>query len=284
MTSYLLPPPPPEDIAADVFLYAVGGVEDFCGEVALAPQRRPECLLVFSALSGQAVVRYAGDSFAVPEGALLAIPVGGGPLCASCEGPFSCAWALLGGTLPLRWVGSWEATRPNQAHSPAEGMLRALWRTAELGGLGDGWWGSAQAYGLLMKLRAQAAQATAAAPPLVEEAAALIRSDFAYLGGVEDLADRLGVSKSHLIRCFSSHFGISPGKYLTKTRMEYAKLLLQSSRYSLETVAAMVGVSGANYFCKLFKAHTGLTPAAFAASIPLGSASAGAAPDPRFYL
>lgn len=285
MTSYTLMPAPPDDVAADCLLYCAGGLDAFCGEAPLAPPRRPDCMLLFAAFSGAASVRTGGKAWRVEPGGLLCVLAEGGTLtvCAEKGVPLSCAWALLGGALPLRWLSA-GAALPAMPHGPAESMLRALGQTVALGGAADGFWASAQAYGLLMKLRQQAARGAHGAPPLVEEAAALIRADFAYLGGVEDVADRLGVSKSHLIRCFSAHIGVPPGKYLTQVRMEHAKLLLQGGRYPLETVAGMVGVSGANYFCKLFKAYTGITPATYPSGFLHETPHAPTAPDPRFYL
>ena len=42
-----------------------------------------------------------------------------------------------------------------------------------------------------------------------------------------------------------------------------AKLLLAHRTYPLELVASLCGFSGANYFCRVFRRSTGLTPAAW---------------------
>ena len=63
--------------------------------------------------------------------------------------------------------------------------------------------------------------------PLVAEAVETIRNNYMALYGVEDLADALGESKCHLVRTFSAEMGVSPGKYLTRTRLEAAKLVAQ---------------------------------------------------------
>lgn len=98
-------------------------------------------------------------------------------------------------------------------------------------------------------------------PPLVRDAVALIEAEFAYLYGIDELADRLEVSKHHLIRVFSASTGIPPGIYLTDIRVYHAKILLQSCENTpLEIIAGACGYSCANYFSKVFKKHTGLTP------------------------
>lgn len=105
-------------------------------------------------------------------------------------------------------------------------------------------------------------------PPLVDETIHIIQEEFAYLYGVEEIADRLFVTKNHLIRIFTSHVGISPGKYLTQVRIENAKLLLQSGEHSLELVSTSCGFSGANYFCKVFRKETGMSPGEFLRTAP----------------
>lgn len=97
-------------------------------------------------------------------------------------------------------------------------------------------------------------------PALVQDAVSLIEANFAYLYGIDELADQLEVTKHHLIRIFSSSTGISPGKYLINVRMYHAKQLLQSGIDTpFEIIAGACGYSCANYFSKSFKKHTGLT-------------------------
>ena len=77
------------------------------------------------------------------------------------------------------------------------------------------------AFALLCELSG-ADSAAPALPPLVQEAMEDIRANYAGLYGVEELSERLGVSKSHLVRMFTAALGIPPGRYLTKVRVEAA--------------------------------------------------------------
>ena len=45
--------------------------------------------------------------------------------------------------------------------------------------------------------------------PLVQAAIEDIRANYAGLYGVEELSERLGVSKSHLVRTFTAAIGLS---------------------------------------------------------------------------
>lgn len=95
---------------------------------------------------------------------------------------------------------------------------------------------------------------------LVDTAIDIINKGYNFLEGVNDVAQKLNVSKHHLIREFSKTIGISPGKYLEQVRVECAKQILLTTDYPLDIVAGIVGFSGANYFCRVFKKTTNQTP------------------------
>ena len=116
------------------------------------------------------------------------------------------------------------------------------------------------AFALLCEL-ADADSAAPALPPLVQSAIEDIRANYAGLYGVEELSERLGVSKSHLVRTFTAAIGIPPGRYLTRVRIEAAQRLLLHREYTLDVVASLCGFSGANYLCRVFKKETGQSPA-----------------------
>ena len=121
---------------------------------------------------------------------------------------------------------------------------------------------SQTAYALLCEL-ARADEPPRRLSPLVTAAVDAIRNNYIGLYGVEELSRQLGVSKCHLVRCFSAEMGVSPGKYLTGVRIEAAKLLLLEREYSLELIAGLCGFSSATYLCRVFKRETGQTPAAW---------------------
>jgi len=117
---------------------------------------------------------------------------------------------------------------------------------------------------LVFALLCELADADSAAPPLpplVQAAIEDIRANYAGLYGVEELSERLGVSKSHLVRTFTAAVGVPPGKYLTTVRIEAAQRLLLHREYTLDVVASLCGFSGANYLCRVFKKETGQSPA-----------------------
>lgn len=98
---------------------------------------------------------------------------------------------------------------------------------------------------------------------LVKQATEMIEKDFPMLAGVDDLSERLGVSKCHLIRRFTRERGISPGKYLVQTRLAAVQAYLATEDYTVETIAAMTGFACGNYLSKVFRKATGLSPCAY---------------------
>ena len=85
---------------------------------------------------------------------------------------------------------------------------------------------------------------------------------------MEELAQRLEVSAAHLSRVFSKKTGVSPGKYITYIRVEYAKLLLRDPDTTVTYVAEASGFANANYFSKVFRKETGMSPSEFLESMP----------------
>lgn len=105
------------------------------------------------------------------------------------------------------------------------------------------------------------------ASKLVAQAVSLIKQNYSRVYGVEELAENLNVSKSHLVREFDKYTGITPGKYLSNVRIEAVKQLLVETNMSLNAIALRTGFSGDNYLCKAFKKATGETPMAYKTKI-----------------
>ena len=103
-------------------------------------------------------------------------------------------------------------------------------------------------------------------PAIAEAAAGIIREEFAYLEGVEELAERLEVSPEHLTRLFTAASGISPGKFLRKRRLEYARELLLEPDMTVSLVSGLCGFSAPGYFAKAFRKEFGISPGEYAAA------------------
>lgn len=76
------------------------------------------------------------------------------------------------------------------------------------------------------------------------------------------ICERLGVGKSRACGVFKEETGKTINEYITEYRMNKAKQYLYED-LSLEDVARLTGYSDSNYFSKLFKKVTGVTPTSY---------------------
>lgn len=67
-------------------------------------------------------------------------------------------------------------------------------------------------------------------------------------------------SYSYFSRLFCECYRMSPVQYVTRLRIERAKELLATGRYSVTAVAAMCGFENVYYFSRVFKEQVGLPP------------------------
>ena len=77
------------------------------------------------------------------------------------------------------------------------------------------------------------------------------------------LADQIGVSEVYIRKLFKAQYGISPSKYLISVRLKNAKNLMKYPFLTLEECATQSGFSSLQYFCRLFKKETGISPGKF---------------------
>lgn len=77
---------------------------------------------------------------------------------------------------------------------------------------------------------------------------------------IATICSRFGMAPTTLYRLFKKVYGSSVIKTIQNERIERAKQLLKSDKLSVGEVAAQVGIPDQNYFSRLFKAITGITP------------------------
>ena len=79
----------------------------------------------------------------------------------------------------------------------------------------------------------------------------------------EEIAAQNGMSPRNFKRKFKSATGDTPLVYLHRLRIEAAKSKLEKSRVQIENISNRVGYSDIQFFRKLFKRYTGITPNAY---------------------
>ena len=74
------------------------------------------------------------------------------------------------------------------------------------------------------------------------------------------LADELAISLSQLNRRLNSIAGKPSSTYILQVKMTHARKILASQQKAIGEVAAECGIYDVNYFSRIFKKHTGVTP------------------------
>ncbi len=98
---------------------------------------------------------------------------------------------------------------------------------------------------------------------VLEQVKEYLQEHFAEDVTLEDVAEMHGISPYYLSKLFSQQNNITFIDYLTDLRMEEAKNLLVDTQKGLKEIAIDVGYANSNYFCRVFKKKTGLTPSEF---------------------
>ena len=110
--------------------------------------------------------------------------------------------------------------------------------------------------------------------PLLDLAADMKKLLDLYYAQQAELMERvraLGTSEKHLTEIFHNAYGISPKEYLTRLRLEKAKVCLQQGMTAGETAFA-IGMESESGFYSFFKQQTGVSPKGFLATLQEGSA------------
>jgi AraC-like DNA-binding protein len=80
---------------------------------------------------------------------------------------------------------------------------------------------------------------------------------------LEEIARRFKVGKTTLCKLIKQDFRLTVNELVRSLRMDKAKQLLQFGESPIYAVAENVGIPDYNYFTKVFKAETGVTPSVF---------------------
>ncbi len=99
--------------------------------------------------------------------------------------------------------------------------------------------------------------------PPVQKAVLYIDANLSENLSLHSLAEKLSVSAGYLSTLFKQQTGKTLTNYVNHRRMEYACYLLRTTRLQIQTVAQHCGIVDVQYFSKIFKRHTGLTPKAY---------------------
>jgi AraC-like DNA-binding protein len=78
--------------------------------------------------------------------------------------------------------------------------------------------------------------------------------------GVEELVEKMSISRSLLHKKLSALTDQSAGDFITSIRLKKAAQLLQSSNKNISEVAYEIGFNDPKYFSRIFRKYFGTTP------------------------
>lgn len=90
-----------------------------------------------------------------------------------------------------------------------------------------------------------------------------MQTDFAENHPIREYAELCGLSESRFSHRFRERIGQSPKSYLLELRVKKGCSLLSSTDLPVAEVAEAVGIRDVNYFSRLIRSHTGLSPTKF---------------------
>lgn len=152
------------------------------------------------------------------------------------------------------------------ADHPAVRFLMNAYRDCSKHHVRDAYQASGIAYQFMMELIRSSDMTSAPPdeqPEPVRRAIDYMQQHYAKLNGLDDLGDAAGLSKFHFARLFHKSTGLTSVQYLTNVRMEKAVELLRLTDLTMEEIAARIGYSNGNYFCKVFRNRAGMSPGEF---------------------
>lgn len=94
---------------------------------------------------------------------------------------------------------------------------------------------------------------------LIEQIDARLSEDLT----LSDMARQLNISIGYLSLLFKRETGMTYSEYVTRKRLDLAKLLLHDDSLSIQDVAERTGYKDYYHFNKLFKKHIGITPSKY---------------------
>lgn len=77
---------------------------------------------------------------------------------------------------------------------------------------------------------------------------------------LENLLEKVGISRSHFFRKISSLTGQNPSNFIRTVRLKYAAGLLLQQQHSIKEISFMAGFNSSAYFSKTFRELFGKTP------------------------
>lgn len=102
--------------------------------------------------------------------------------------------------------------------------------------------------------------------PVVQDALEWIMHNLDVSFTVTELAEILHTGQSQLSRLFRHHLNCTVTGYIRQLRVQKSRMLLAQTTLPIKEVAARVGIFDSQYFNKIIRSETGMSPTQFRSS------------------
>lgn len=102
---------------------------------------------------------------------------------------------------------------------------------------------------------------------IIQEIKKYVKSMVTQKLKIEDICHNFGYSKTYLSQLFKSQCSVSLINYYNKEKIEYAKKLIREEHLNMTQISDMLSFDNPQYFARVFKRVTGLTPTEFSKSL-----------------
>lgn len=123
--------------------------------------------------------------------------------------------------------------------------------------------GSSFCYRLLTEILAELESGQSPCGGIIEKGYHWLSNNFTSPCSLSEMCEQFHVSLPHFSRQFHTVYGMTPHNYITKLRLEHAMSLLLNTSLSIQEIAIQSGFSEGNYFSKVFRKYTNMTPGDF---------------------
>ncbi|MBO5701670.1 MAG: helix-turn-helix domain-containing protein [Clostridia bacterium] len=96
--------------------------------------------------------------------------------------------------------------------------------------------------------------------PIVRKTVLMIDADLSADLSLSSLSEAQNVSSGYLATIFKKEIGKTVSEFIREKRVKMAKNLLSTTHLQVQTIAVHCGIMDVQYFTKIFKKETGMTP------------------------
>lgn len=217
-------------------------------------------------ISGNGFIETADGVSPISAGTFCIIKKGTDVSCYSDPAdPYNKIWFNLDGDMLARSV---DMFIPSDVFtSPANVYDTFLEIHSKLGAVADGNQSDVYAdiLALTLKILTAATKSiyfpqTAGKNALDEKIRAYIDANVYTDVSLDDISEKFGITKMHIIRVFKKKFGTTPGQYLIDRRISISQSLLTSTVMPIKEIAELLRYSNTQHFSSSFKSAVGCTP------------------------